>query len=100
MANKSAFINLVARLKGKGIEEATKDFKKLGGQFDKLNKNALRLGASFAALKVGQAGMRFVGDSVEQARDLTRNLNGLQTVFKGTTKDMVDFATPPIWVCL
>ena len=92
MANKSAFITLIARLKGKGIEEATKDFKKLGGQFDKLNKNALRLGASFAALKVGQAGMRFVGDSVEQARDLTRNLNGLQTVFKGTTKDMVDFS--------
>ena len=92
MAGKSVFLTLVSKLKGKGIEEATKDFKKLGGQFEKLNANALKLGASFAALKVGQAGARFIGDSVEQARDLTRNLNGLQTVFEGTTPQMVDFA--------
>ncbi len=92
MAGKSVFLTLVSKLKGKGIEEATKDFKKLGGQFEKLNRNALKLGASFAALKVGQAGARFIGDSVEQARDLTRNLNGLQTVFEGTTPQMVDFA--------
>jgi|11_taG_2_1085331.scaffolds.fasta_scaffold00664_14 hypothetical protein len=92
MAGKSVFLTLVSKLKGKGIEEATKDFKKLGGQFEKLNRNALKLGASFAALKVGQAGARFIGDSVEQSRDLTRNLNGLQTVFEGTTSQMVDFA--------
>ena len=92
MAGKSVFLTLVSKLKGKGIEEATKDFKKLGSQFEKLNANALKLGASFAALKVGQAGARFIGDSVEQARDLTRNLNGLQTVFEGTTPQMVDFA--------
>ena len=92
MAGKSVFLTLVSKLKGKGIEEATKDFKKLGGQFEKLNRNALKLGASFAALKVGQAGARFIGDSVEQARDLTRNLNGLETVFEGTTSQMVDFA--------
>jgi len=92
MAGKSVFLTLVSKLKGKGIEEATKDFKKLGGEFEKLNRNALKLGASFAALKVGQAGARFIGDSVEQARDLTRNLNGLETVFEGTTSQMVDFA--------
>ena len=57
MANKSAFITLIARLKGKGIEEATKDFKKLGGQFDKLNKNALRLTDGFQGHHQGHGGL-------------------------------------------
>ncbi len=92
MANKSIIFKVLSTFSGKGVDDATKDFKKLGGQFEKLNRNALKLGASFAAMKVGQLGMRFIGDSVNQARDLTRNLNGLQTVFQGTTPQMVEFA--------
>ena len=85
-------VDIILGTKGKGIEEATKDFKKLGKQFRDLTGTALKLGAGFAAINLGTKMARFTAGAIEESRDLTRNLNGLSTVFEGTSAEMIAFS--------
>jgi len=85
-------MRLVTLFKGKGIDEAKKDISRLGKQMDKLASTAIATGAAFAAFKVGGQLVRFAGDAIEESRDLTRNLNGLQSVFGSVTPQMRQFS--------
>jgi hypothetical protein len=85
-------INLVFLLKGKGVDEATKQLKGLGKSFDGLNTKILSAAGAFAAFKAGGALVKFGGAAIDEARDLERNLNGLGTVFEGLTPQMRQFS--------
>ena len=52
---------------------------------------ASAVGGAVAAA-VGTIGGKFVVNAIEGSRDLERNLEGLQTVFKGSTDQMVEFS--------
>jgi exonuclease VII small subunit len=74
-----------------GLKSAQKQLEGLGGNINKLSTKALKLGAAFAAFQGGRALVDFASNSIEQARDLTRNMNGLQAVFGELTPQMVEF---------
>ena len=54
-------------------------------------RTAASVGGAVAAA-AGAIGGKFVINAIEGARDLERNLEGLQTVFKGSTDQMVQFS--------
>lgn len=74
-----------------GLKSAQKQLGDLGGNINKLSNKALKLGAAFAVFQGGRALVDFASSAVEQSRDLTRNMNGLQAVFGELTPQMVEF---------
>lgn len=52
---------------------------------------ATKVGSAVAAA-AGAIGGKFVINAIEGSRDLERNLEGLQTVFKGSTDQMLEFS--------
>jgi hypothetical protein len=68
----------------KGIENVTKRLRSLGGTVGKLGLAAAGLAGTFTTA--------FAVGSIRGARDLERNLAGLETVFKNSTDQMVDFS--------
>ena len=52
---------------------------------------AVKVGSAVAAA-AGAIGGKFVINAIEGSRDLERNLEGLQTVFKGSTDQMLEFS--------
>jgi len=75
----------------KGMKESIKDLNKLGKTVDKVAARAFKAAANFAFLQGGRALFEFGADSVQNARDLQRNLNGLQAVFGELTPQMIEF---------
>ena len=74
-----------------GLKSAQKQLEGLGGNINKLSNKALKLGAAFAVFQGGRALVDFASGAVEQSRDLTRNMNGLQAVFGELTPQMIEF---------
>ena len=74
-----------------GLKSAQKQLEGLGGNINKLSTKALKLGAAFAVFQGGRALVDFASGAVEQSRDLTRNMNGLQAVFGELTPQMIEF---------
>jgi hypothetical protein len=84
-------IAVVLGTKGKGLQEAIKDTKRLASQLTGLADTAAKAAVGFAAFKGGQLVANFARDSIEAGRDLQTNLNGLQSVFGSLTPQMVEF---------
>ena len=84
-------IPVILGLKGKGLDEAIRDTKRLGTQLGRLSDTAIKAAAGFAAFKGGQLVANFARDAVEAGRDLQVNLNGLQSVFGELTPTMFEF---------
>jgi hypothetical protein len=84
-------IPVLLGLKGKGLDEAIKDTKRLSNQLGRLSDTAVKAAAGFAAFKGGQLVANFARDAIDAGRDLQVNLNGLQSVFGDLTPDMVAF---------
>jgi hypothetical protein len=85
-------IPVIIGLKGKGLDEAIRDTKKLSRQLDGLASGAIKAAAGFAAFKGGQLVANFARDAIDAGRDLQVNLNGLQSVFGNMTPTMIEFA--------
>jgi hypothetical protein len=84
-------IPVIIGLKGKGLDEAVKDTKRLVTQLGRLSDTAVKAVAGFAAFKGGQLVANFARDAVEQGRDLQVNMAGLQSVFGDLTPTMFEF---------
>ena len=84
-------VNLSTAFSDEGLKKAQKQLEGLGGKIEKLGTKALKLGASFAAFQGGRALVDFASGAIEQSRDLTRNMNGLQSVFGELTPQMTAF---------
>ena len=69
-------IPVIRGIKGKGLDEAIKDTKRLGTQLGRLSDTAVKAAAGFAAFKGGQLVANFARDAVDAGRDLQVNLNG------------------------
>ena len=84
-------IAVILGTKGKGLQEAIKDTKRLASQLTGLADTAAKAAVGFAAFKGGQLVANFARDSIDAGRDLQTNLNGLQSVFGELTPQMVEF---------
>ena len=84
-------IPVILGLKGKGLDEAIRDTKRLGTQLGRLSDTAIKAAAGFAAFKGGQLVANFARDAVEAGRDLQVNMAGLQSVFGELTPTMFEF---------
>jgi hypothetical protein len=84
-------VSLSTAFSDEGLQKAKKQLEGLGGRIEKLGSKALKLGASFAVFQGGRALVDFASGAIEQSRDLTRNMNGLQSVFGELTPQMVAF---------
>jgi hypothetical protein len=85
-------IPVVLGIKGKGLDEAIKDTKRLSTQLGRLSDSAIKAAAGFAAFKGGQLVANFARDAIDAGRDLQVNLNGLQSVFGASTDQMIEFS--------
>jgi hypothetical protein len=84
-------IPVILGIKGKGLDEAIKDTKRLSTQLGRLSDTAVKAAAGFVAFKGGQLVANFARDAIDAGRDLQVNLNGLQSVFGELTPQMVEF---------
>jgi len=84
-------IPVILGIKGKGLDEAIKDTKRLSNQLGRLSDTAVKAAVGFAAFKGGQLVANFARDAIDAGRDLQVNLNGLQSVFGDLTPGMVAF---------
>jgi hypothetical protein len=84
-------IPVILGIKGKGLDEAIKDTKRLSTQLGRLSDTAIKAAAGFVAFKGGQLVANFARDAIDAGRDLQVNLNGLQSVFGDLTPEMVEF---------
>ena len=91
MARSSLKVTLASMFDDKGVIKAQKQIRQLSGTVNNLGGAALKAGAAFAAFGAGRALVNFAGTAIEQARDLTRNLDGLGRVFEETTPQMTEF---------
>ena len=91
MARSSLKVTLASMFDDKGIVKAQKQIRQLSGTINNLGGAALKAGAAFAAFGAGRALVNFAGTAIEQARDLTRNLDGLNRVFEDVTPQMEEF---------
>ena len=89
--NRNISVPIITAFHDEGIKRAAKQLENLGGKIHSLSGKALKLGASFAVFQGGRALVDFAGGAIEQSRDLTRNMNGLQSVFGELTPQMVAF---------
>jgi hypothetical protein len=94
-------IPVILGIKGKGLDEAIKDTKRLSTQLGRLSDTAVKAAAGFVAFKGGQLVANFARDAIDAGRDLQVNLNGLQSVFGEFTPTLM-VSSPkalPVLVC-
>jgi hypothetical protein len=84
-------IPVILGIKGKGLDEAIKDTKRLSTQLGRLSDTAVKAAAGFAAFKGGQLVANFARNAIDAGRDLQVNLNGLQSVFGEFTPTLIEF---------
>ena len=85
-------IPVILGFKGKGLDEAIRDTKRLSSQLGRLSDTAVKAAVGFAAFKGGQLVANFARDAIDAGRDLQVNMNGLQSVFGSATGEMVEFS--------
>jgi len=84
-------VPILTSLNSQGLKDAQTQLQKLGTRLNSLSTTALKAGAAFAVFQGGRALVDFGANAIEQARDLERNLQGLQTVFGESTPQMERF---------
>jgi archaellum component FlaC len=86
------FLNVVSTFKGDGISQATRQLGAFGKQTSSLGSVLGKVATGLASLGLAAKSIQFGRESIEQARDLERNLFALDTVFDDLAPGMRAFA--------
>jgi hypothetical protein len=86
------FLNVVSTFKGDGISQATRQLGAFGKQTSSLGSVLGKVATGLASLGLAAKSIQFGRESIEQARDLERNLFALDTVFDDLAPGMREFA--------
>jgi hypothetical protein len=82
-------VNILTGFQDKGVKEAIDKLKGLGAGFKNIAK---QLVGAYVGFQGFQKGVEFIRGSIDAARDLQRNLAGLNTIFASSTPEMKAFA--------
>jgi hypothetical protein len=86
------FLNIVSTFKGDGIRQATGELSAFSGKMGGLGSVLGKVGGALAAFGVTAKAISFGRESIEAARDLERNLYGVDKVFGSLAPQMQQFA--------
>ena len=86
------FLNVVSTFKGDGITSATRQLNAFGRQTSSFGSVLGKAATALASFGLAAKGIQFGRQSIEQARDLERNLYALDTVFDSLAPGMREFA--------
>jgi hypothetical protein len=86
------FLNVVSTFKGDGISQATRQLGAFGKQTSSFGSILGKVGGALASFGLAAKSIQFGRQSIEQARDLERNLYALDTVFGSLAPSMREFA--------
>ena len=84
-------VNIAAKFEGSGLQQAQKQIEGVGKAVDTMSDKVLKAAGAFVSFQSAVSAGRFLLGSVEQARDLERNLFGLETVFGRVTPQFAEF---------
>jgi hypothetical protein len=84
-------LNIVSTFKGDGIKQATSQLGAFSGKMGGLGSVLGKVGGALAAFGVTAKAIEFSRESITAARDLERNLYGVETVFGNLAPQMVAF---------
>ena len=85
-------LNIVSTFKGDGIKQATSQLGAFSGKMGSLGSVLGKVGGALAAFGVTAKTVEFTRNSITAARDLERNLYGVETVFGNLAPKMVQFS--------
>jgi len=85
------FLNIVSTFKGDGIKQATSQLGAFSGKMGGLGSVLGKVGTALAAFGVTAKAISFTRESITAARDLERNLYGVETIFGSLAPKMVQF---------
>jgi hypothetical protein len=85
------FLNIVSTFKGDGIKKATSELGAFGGKLGGLGSMLGTVGKALAGFGIIAKSISFGRESITAARDLERNLFGLEAVFGSITPQMIQF---------
>jgi hypothetical protein len=85
------FLNIVSTFKGDGIKQATNDLGAFGGKLGGLGSMLGTVGKALAGFAIVSKSIEFGRESITAARDLERNLFGLEAIFGELTPQMEQF---------
>ena len=86
------FLNVVSTFKGDGITQATRQLGAFGKQTSSFGSILGKVGGALASFGLAAKSIQFGRQSIEQARDLERNLYALDTIFGSLAPGMREFA--------
>jgi len=86
------FLNVVSTFKGDGITQATRQLGAFGKQTSSFGSILGKVGGALASFGLATKAIQFGRESIEQARDLERNLFALDTIFDDLAPGMREFA--------
>jgi hypothetical protein len=86
------FLNVVSTFKGDGITSATRQLNAFGRQTSSFGSVLGKAATALASFGLAAKGIQFGRQSIEQARDLERNLFALDTIFDSLAPGMREFA--------
>jgi hypothetical protein len=84
-------LNIVSTFKGDGIKQATSQLGAFGSKMGGFGSVLGKVGGALAAFGVTAKAIEFSRESITAARDLERNLHGVDTVFGDLAPKMVQF---------
>ena len=85
------FLNIVSTFKGDGIKQATSQLGAFSGKMGGLGSVLGKVGGALAAFGATAKTIQFGQEAITQARDLERNMYGLEKVFGSMSPVMKDF---------
>ena len=86
------FLNIVSTFKGDGIKQATSQLGAFGGKLGGFGTMLGTVGKALAGFAITAKAIEFGKESITAARDLERNLFGLEAVFGELTPQMEQFS--------
>jgi hypothetical protein len=84
-------LNIVSTFKGEGIKQATSELGAFGSKMGGFGSLIGKVGGALAAFGVTAKAIEFSRESITAARDLERNLYGVETIFGNLAPQMVAF---------
>ena len=84
-------LNIVSTFKGDGIKQATSQLGAFSGKMGGLGSVLGKVGGALATFGITAKAIEFSRNSITAARDLERNLYGVETVFGNLAPKMVEF---------
>jgi hypothetical protein len=86
------FLNIVSTFKGDGIKKATSELGALNGKMGTIASGLGKAAAGLAAFAGTAKAISFATESIDAARDLERNLFGVEKVFGSLAPQMEQFS--------